>query len=118
MAHEEALRQIVEAVPRLSDDELRRVLDLLSSAYRDRLKQAEQRAALLLAPGDEVETSVDGRRVPRGSRGRVVHLTRTRVHVDFGERGIWAMLATALVKVAATQPTRESQSAVSDPPMR
>lgn len=37
-------------------------------------------------------------RLPLGARGRVVHLTRARVHVDFGEHGTWSVPATAIAK--------------------
>lgn len=96
---DDGLRQIAEAAQKLSDEELRRVLEYLSAEYKDRLKRAQQRAALTLGPGDEVETTTAGRNLPVGSRGRVLHLARTRVHVDFGERGTWAVLATGLKKL-------------------
>lgn len=92
------VRRIAEIAQSLTDAELRRVLEYLSADYKDRLKRAEQRAALTLAPGDEVESTTEGR-LPVGSRGRVLHLARTRVHVDFGERGVWAILASGLKKL-------------------
>lgn len=94
------VRRIAEIAQSLTDAELRRALEYLSADYKDRLKRAEQRAALTLAPDDEVESTIEGRNLPVGSRGRVLHLARTRVHVDFGERGIWAVLASGLKKVA------------------
>lgn len=97
---DEGIRQIAEAAQKLSDDELRRLLQYLSAEYKDRLKHAEQRARLTLGPGDDVETTVPGKNLPVGSRGRVLHLARTRVHVDFGEHGVWAVLASGLRKLA------------------
>ena len=109
------MRQIAEAAQKLSDDDLRRLLEYLSLEYKDRLRRAEQRAALTLGPGDEVESTRPGRKLPVGSRGRVLHLARTRVHVDFGEHGVWAVLATGLKKLNS-QPASPSASAAADAP--
>ena len=98
MAQEDVLRQIAQWAERVSDEELRGVLELLTAEYRGRLRRATQRAAAGLQPGDEVQNLKPGRRLPLGARGRVVHLTRSRVHVDFGEHGTWSVPATAIAK--------------------
>jgi hypothetical protein len=99
MAPNDALRQIADLVEHLSEEELARVMEFLNAEYRHRLRRAAQRAALTLREGDRVETLQPGRRVPRGARGRVLHVARSRVHVDFGELGIWALLPTGVRKV-------------------
>jgi hypothetical protein len=111
MADDEGIRQIAEAAQKLSNDQLRRLLEYLSTEYKDRLKHAEQRARLTLGPGDEVETTIPGKNLPAGSRGRVLHLARTRVHVDFGESGVWAVLASGLKKITSQSVSPSSPSA-------
>lgn len=111
------LSGLAEAAQKLSDDDLRRLLQILSADYKDRLKRAEKRAALSLAPGDEVESTVPGRNLPVGSPGRVLHVARTRVHVDFGERGTWAVLASGLKKPSSPNAS-SSPSATETPSTR
>jgi len=108
---DEGIRHIAEAAQKLSDEELRRLLEYLSAEYKDRLKHAEQRARLTLGPGDEVETTVLGKNLPLGSRGHVLHLARTRVHVDFGHRGTWAVLASGLKKITPQHVSSSSPAA-------
>jgi hypothetical protein len=111
---DDPLGRMAELAEKLSDDDLRRVLEFLSSEYRARLKRAEERAALSFRPGDEVETLHPSRRLPAGARGRVVHRVRTRLHVDFGEQGVWAMLPTGLRSVPLGAPPQQPP-AVSSP---
>ena len=99
MTHDEILRQIAEMTERLPDGEFHRLMEFLGAEYRTRLQRAAKLAALTLRPGDWVETIEEGRRLPCGSRGRLLHLARSRVHVDFAEQGIWALLPTGLKKL-------------------
>ncbi len=99
MTHDELLRQIAEMTEKLPDEQFHRLMEFLGAEHRTRLQRAAQHAALTLRPGDWVETLQPGRRLARGARGRVVHLARSRVHVDFAEQGIWALLPTGVKKL-------------------
>jgi hypothetical protein len=111
------VRSIAEAAQKLSDEELLRLIGYLSADYKDRQKRADQQAALNLRPGDEVETTMVGRNLPVGSRGRVLHLARSRVHVDFADHGVWAVLARGLKKIT-TQDASSGRSASNSPDTR
>src|SRR5881397_2123905 len=99
MTPDELLRQIAEMTEKLPDEEFHRLMEFLGAEYRTRMQRAAKRAALTLRPGDWVETLQPGRHLPRGARGRVIHLARSRIHVDFAEQGIWALLPTGVKKV-------------------
>lgn len=99
MAYDDSLRRIAQLVEQLPDEQFHRVMEFLNAEYRNRLSRAAQHAALTLGPGDWVETLQPLRRIPRGARGRVVHVARSRVHVDLGKHGIWALLPNGIRKV-------------------
>lgn len=99
MTHDEILRQIAEMTEKLPDREFHRLMEFINAEYRSRLQRAAKLAALTLRPGDWVETTEEGRRLACGSRGRVLHLARSRVHVDFAEQGIWALLPDGIKKL-------------------
>ena len=99
MTHDELLRQIAEMTEKLPDEEFHWLMEFFNAEYRTRMQRAAKRAALTLRPGDWVETLQPGRHLPRGARGRVLHLARSRIHVDFAEQGIWALLPTAVKKI-------------------
>lgn len=99
MTHDERLRQIAEMMETLPDEQFHRLMEFVNAEYRTRLQRAAKLAALTLRPGDWVETIEQGRHLPLGARGRVIHLARSRVHVDFAEQGIWALLPTGIKKL-------------------
>ena len=99
MTHDELLHQIAEMTEKLPDAEFHRLMEFFNAEYRTRLQRAAKLAALTLRPGDWVETTQPGRHLARGARGRVVHLARSRIHVDFAEQGIWALLPTEIKKL-------------------
>ena len=99
MTHDELLRQIAEMTEKLPDEEFHRLMEFFNAEYRMRQQRAAQHAALTLRPGDWVETTQTGRHLARGARGRVVHLARSRIHVDFAEQGIWAVQPTGVKKL-------------------
>src|SRR5881628_2428330 len=103
MTHDELLRQIAEMTEKLPDGEFHRLMEFINAEYRSRLQRAAKLAALTLRPGDWVETIEQGRHLPRGSRGQVLHLARSRVHVDFAEQGIWALLPDGVKKLEENQ---------------
>ncbi len=96
MTHDELLRQIAEMTEKLPDEEFHRLMEFFNAEYRMRLRRAAHHAALTLRPGDWVETLGPGRHIERGARGRVLHLARSRIHVDFADQGIWALLPTGV----------------------
>jgi len=96
MTHDELLHRIAEMTEKLPDEESYRLMEFFNAEYRTR---AAQHAALTLRPDDWVETLWPGRHLARGARGRVVHLARSRIHVDFAEQGIWALLPTGVKKL-------------------
>ena len=99
MTHDELLHRIAEMTEKLPDEESYRLMEFFNAEYRARLQRATKLAALTLRPGDWVETIRQGRHLACGARGRVIHLARSRVHVDFAEQGIWALLPTGLKKL-------------------
>jgi len=102
MTHDERLLQIVEMTEKLPDEEFHRLMEFFNAEYRTRVQRAAKIAALTLRPGDWVETVGQGRHLARGARGRVLHLARSRVHVDFAKQGIWALLPMALKKLESS----------------
>ena len=110
MTHDELLRQIAEMTEKLPDEEFYRLMEFFNAEYRARQQRAAKIAALTLRPGDWVETIEQGRHLARGSRGRVLHLARSRIHVDFAEQGIWALLPTGVKKLESS-PTEGDLSA-------
>jgi hypothetical protein len=99
MNQDERLRQIAELTEKLSDQEFHRLMGFLAAEYRTRMQRAAHRAALTLQPGDWVGTLESGRHLPRGARGRVLHLARSRIHADLGGQGIWALLPLGVKKI-------------------
>src|SRR5437867_2657398 len=103
MTHDELLRQIAEMTEKLPDEEFYRLMEFFNAEYRARQQRAAKIAALTLRPGDWVETIEQGRHLARGAaRGRVLHLARSRIHVDFAEKGIWALLPTGVKKLESS----------------
>ena len=99
MTHDELLRQIAQMTEKLPDEEFHRLMEFFNAEYRMRQQRAAQHAALTLRPGDWVETTQTGRHLAPGARGRVVHLARSRIHVDFAAQGIWAVQPTGVKKL-------------------
>ena len=102
MTHDERLRQIAEMMETLPDEEFHRLMEFVNAEYRTRLQRAAKLAALTLRPGDWVETIEQGRHLARGARGRVIHLARSRIHVDFAEQGTWALLPNGVRKLESS----------------
>lgn len=99
MAQDEALRQIAELAAKLSDEDLRALLEYLSADYKTRIKVAAQKAALGLRQGDEVENVRGGRKLPAGARGHVSEVRGGKVVVHFPDYGAWTVDATMIRKV-------------------
>ena len=99
MTDDDLLRQIADMTAKLPDEEFHRLMEFLGAEYRTRLQRAVQHAALTLRPGDWVQTLQPVRHLAAGARGRVVQLARSRIHVDFAEQGIWALLPTGVKKL-------------------
>lgn len=106
MGRDEDLRQITELAVRLSDEDLRAVLEFLSQDYKARLKRASQQAALAFKPGDDVESIQPSRKLPAGARGHVNEVRGGTVLVHFPEYGAWRMDATLVRKI--TEPPKPS----------
>jgi hypothetical protein len=91
--------QVIEAARKLSDDELREVLEFLGNELRHRYKIANQMAAAGLSSTDWVETVMPGKKLPQGARGHVVEIRREHVDVHFPEYGMFTVSATMLRKI-------------------
>lgn len=97
--------KLAEWARSLSDEELRQALDFLALEHRDRLRRADQLAALAFRPGETVESMKAGRKLPAGARGRVVAVRGGAVTVHFPEQGgDWRMPATLLKRVEGNPP--------------
>lgn len=93
--------QLIEWTRKLTDEELRRVIDFLCEEYKTRFTRAAQAAALALKPGDWVEVVQASRKLAAGTRGHIVEIRRSgKVDVHFPEhQGLWTMTATRVRKV-------------------
>ena len=84
----------------LTGEELRQALEFLGLEYRDRLRRANQLAAMTFHPGEAVESVKAGRKLPAGARGQVIAVRGGAVRVCFPEHGgEWRMPATLLKRV-------------------
>jgi hypothetical protein len=91
--------QVIEAARKLSDAELRDVLEFLSGELKQRYKLANQMAAKGLSSADWVETTITGKKLPLGARGHVVGIRREHVDVHFPDFGMFTVSATMLRKI-------------------
>ena len=76
--------QVIAAAQKLSDAELRQVLDVLRDELKHRYKHADQVAAKALRDSDWVETIMPAKKLPLGAKGHIVEVRREHVCVDFG----------------------------------
>lgn len=91
--------QIVEAAQKLSDAELRQVLEILSDELKHRYKRADRIAAAALQGGYWVETIMPGGKLPAGARGHIVEIRREHVQVHFPDHGVFTVSAKMLRKI-------------------
>lgn len=92
--------RIVEAAAKLSDDELRQVLELLSGELRHRYKRADRIAAAALKDTDWVETTIAAKKLPLGTKGHIVEIRREHVVVHFPElEGMFTVSAKMLRRI-------------------
>ncbi len=91
--------QVIEAARKLSDAELRDVLEFLSDELKQRYKRANQIAAMALSDKDWVETVIPGKKLPQGAKGHVVEIRREQVDVHFPDYGMFSVSATMLRKI-------------------
>ncbi|MBI4566144.1 MAG: hypothetical protein HY716_15770 [Planctomycetes bacterium] len=99
MPADDPVAQSAELGRKLSDEDLRRVIEFLVAELRGRIRQAGQIAALSLRPGDEVESVKESRKLPQGTRGHVAEVRGSKVVVHFPDFGQWKMDATLVRKV-------------------
>lgn len=101
--------RVIEAAQRLSDDEIRRVLEILREEYRHRLRRADRLAAMALGEGDWVETVQPARKLPAAAQGHITGIRRECVDVHFPKHGMFTVSAALLRKIdpprAAEPPT-------------
>ncbi|MBI2932485.1 MAG: hypothetical protein HYY16_12605 [Planctomycetes bacterium] len=93
------LLDVINAALKLSDQDLRAVLEYLGQEYKLRVKRADPMAAIALREGDWVEMVKDGRKLPAGAKGHVVEIRRGKVDVHFPDHGMWTVSATMVHKV-------------------
>lgn len=91
--------QVVEAAQKLSNDELRRVLEILSEELKHRYKRADQLAAMTFKDTDWVETVKSGKKLPVGAKGHIVEIRREHVDVHFPDYGMFTVSATMLRRI-------------------
>ncbi len=91
--------QVVEAAQKLSDDELRQVLGILSDELKHRYKRADQLAAMAFKDTDWVETIMPGKKLPLGAKGHIVEIRREHVDVHFPDYGMYTVSATMLKRI-------------------
>jgi len=90
---------VVEAAQKLSDAELRHVLEILSDELKHRYKLANQIAVMALKDSDWVETIVSAKKLPLGAKGHIVELRREHVEVHFPDHGMFTVSATMLRRI-------------------
>jgi hypothetical protein len=93
--------QVLEAAYKLTDHEIRQVLDLLRDELKHRYKRADQLAAIALKDAYWVETTKPGTKLPAGAKGHIVEVRREHVDVHFLEHGMFTVSATMLRKCDA-----------------
>ena len=91
--------QVVEAAQKLSDAELRQVLEILSVELKHRYRRADQVAAAALKDTDWVETVVNGTKLPLGAKGHISKIRRERVDVHFPDYGMFTVSAKMLRRI-------------------
>lgn len=91
--------RVVEAAQKLSDEELRRVLQILSDELKHRYKRADQIAAAALTDTDWVETTIAGTELPLGAKGHIVKIRRERIDVHFPDHGMFTVSAKMLRRI-------------------
>lgn len=96
-----SVTRVVEAAQRLSDAELREILDVLREELKYRYKRADQIAAMALKDGYWVETIIPAKKLPVGSKGHIVEVRREHVCVHFPELGHFTVSAKMLRKIDA-----------------
>ena len=93
--------QVVEAAQKLSDAELRQVLEILGDELKHRYKRADQLAAMALKDTDWVETTMPGKKLPLGAKGHISKIRREHVDVHFPDYGMFTVSAKMLRKIDA-----------------
>lgn len=93
--------QVITAAQKLTDAELRQVLEFLNGELKQRYKRANQLAAMELQGGYWVETIVGGKKLPLGAKGHIVEIRREHVEVHFPEFGHFRVSANMLRKTDA-----------------
>lgn len=91
--------QVVEAAQKLTNDEMRQVLEILSDELKHRYKVADQLAAMALNDKDWVETVKPGKKLPVGAKGHIVEIRREHVDVHFPDYGMYTVSATMLKRI-------------------
>ncbi len=91
--------QVVEAAQKLTNDEMRQVLEILSDELKHRYKVADQLAAMALNDKDWVETVKPGKKLPAGAKGHIVEIRREHVDVHFPDYGMYTVSATMLKRI-------------------
>ena len=106
MDDQKAMAQLIDWAVKLSDEELRKVIDFLHQELKTRFNRAAQAAALALKPGVWVEVLKGARKLAVGTRGHIVEIRRNgRVDVHFPDlEGLWTVTATILRKVDGPPP--------------
>lgn len=89
---------VIEDAKKLSDEEMRQVLEVLGEEYKFRVRLADQLAAMEFRVGDWVETTKQGKRLPAGAKGHVTEVRRERVDVHFPEHGMFTISASMVRK--------------------
>jgi hypothetical protein len=90
--------QCLDWAEKLSNEELREVLEHLSFKLKMRLKEASLRAVLVLRTGDWVENLQDVRKLPAGARGHITDIRRDKIDVHFPDHGHFTMPASMVRK--------------------
>lgn len=91
--------QVIDAAQKLSDDELRQVLEILSDELKYRYKRADQIAAAAFKSTDWVETVIPGTKLPLGAKGHISKIRRERVDVHFPDHGLFTVSAKMLRRI-------------------
>lgn len=88
------------------------LLDALSKRAKMLRDKVTRNALFALRPGDTVELSQGGKRLPEGIKGKVVKVKKTKALIDFEGFGEWNVPGYLLLKVLVFGETLEQRRVV------